>query len=129
MIQENVLIEPPTSALPPRPATAQESVQATHDERRRKPRTPLYCTDKLTITSPATTLSVLARDFSRGGMAVDAPQALKEGSTVWLAGPLEIDGYRLEVSGQARVAHCRPSPDGLFRVGLAFQNVHYRAVD
>lgn len=60
------------------------------------------------------------------GVGVDTCVPLRVGSRVAVEGKLRHTGYSLALKGQARVVHARALGEGVFRIGLAFEDVAYR---
>ncbi len=65
-------------------------------------------------------------DASESGLGVETYVPLPVGSLVDIQGDLRQTGFSLTLEGQARVVHTRKCPEGVFRIGLAFEEVHYR---
>jgi hypothetical protein len=65
-------------------------------------------------------------DASETGVGVDTYVPLRVGSTVVVEAKLLHTSYSLALKGQARVMHARALGDGVYRIGLAFENVAYR---
>lgn len=52
--------------------------------------------------------------------------SLRVGSTVVVEGKLRHRSYSLALKGQARVVQARALGDGVYRIGLSFEDVAYR---
>ncbi len=94
---------------------------------RRRPEIPQgirICTD--TEPGGARTLAAKLVDTSETGVGVDTCVPLRVGSTVVVEGKLRNTSYSLALKGQARVMHARALGDGVYRIGLIFEDVAYR---
>jgi hypothetical protein len=82
------------------------------------------CTD----SEPGGSRTVAAKlvDAGETGVGVDTCVPLRVGSTVVVEGKLRHGSYSLALKGQARVMHARSLGDGVYRIGLAFEDVAYR---
>lgn len=65
-------------------------------------------------------------DAGETGVGVETCVPLRVGSTVAVEGRLRHSGYSLALKGQARVMHARALGGGVYRIGLAFEDVAYR---
>jgi hypothetical protein len=95
--------------------------------RRRRPQIPQgirICTDA--EAGEARTVAAKLVDANETGVGVDICVPLRVGSTVAVEGKLRHTGYSLALKGQARVMHARALGDGVYRIGLAFEDVAYR---
>jgi hypothetical protein len=94
---------------------------------RRRPKIPQgirICTEA--EPGGARTLAAKLVDASETGVGVDTYVPLRVGSSVIVEGKLRHTGYSLALKGQARVTHTRALGDGVYRIGLIFENVAYR---
>jgi hypothetical protein len=94
---------------------------------RRRPEIPQgirICTDA--EPGGARTLAAMLVDASETGVGVDTCVPLRVGSTVVVEGKLRHASYSLALKGQARVMHARALGDGVYRIGLVFEDVVYR---
>lgn len=94
---------------------------------RRRPEIPQgirICTD----AEPGGARTVAAKlvDTSETGVGVDTCVPLRVGSIVVVEGKLRHSSYSLVLKGQARVMHARALGHGVYRIGLAFEDVAYR---
>jgi len=97
-------------------------------ERRRQPRTR-PAAHGLRITCYGREIPAILVDTSEGGLGVEMFVPLVAGAEVGIQGELHSDDFAIALAGTARVAYCRSSPDGLFRVGLSTQGVVYRSYE
>lgn len=65
-------------------------------------------------------------DAGETGVGVDTCVPLQVGSVVVVEGKLRHRSYSLSLKGQARVMHARSLGGGVYRIGLAFEDVAYR---
>ncbi len=65
-------------------------------------------------------------DAGETGVGVDTCVPLQVGSTVAVEGKLSHRTYSLALKGLARVVHARSLGHGVYRIGLAFEDVAYR---
>lgn len=65
-------------------------------------------------------------DAGETGVGVDTCVPLQVGSIVVVEGNLRHRTYSLALKGQARVMHARSLGHGVYRIGLAFEDVAYR---
>jgi hypothetical protein len=72
------------------------------------------------------TLAAKLVDAGETGVGVDTCVPLRVGSMVVVEGKLRHRSYSLALKGQARVVHARALGDGVYRIGLAFEDVAYR---
>jgi len=68
---------------------------------------------------------VIARllDINSKGAGVETLVPLDAGASVAAAGKVIADGVGMPIDAAARVAYCRRSPAGIYRVGLAFEDL------
>jgi hypothetical protein len=100
-------------------------------ERRREPRHKMTLPHGLTISAYGMPdmprrLSAKVVDASENGLGIEMFVPLVAGSTVSLRGEFQGEGISMGLEGRARVAYCQAQPSGIFRIGLAFENVAYR---
>ena len=67
-------------------------------------------------------------DVNETGIGVDMFVPLVVGSAVTVAGDLYSSDYSFNIQGKARVVYCRCEKEGMFRVGLAYEQVAYRKI-
>ena len=102
-------------------------------ERRASPRRRVDLPAGLTISSygenesPRKFAAKLV-DVSETGIGVEMFVPLVVGSTVAVAGDLYNSDYSLNVQGKARVVYCHCEKEGMFRIGLAYEQVAYRKI-
>lgn len=65
-------------------------------------------------------------DAGETGVGVETCVPLQVGSIVVVEGKLRHRTYSLALKGQARVMHARSLGQGVYRIGLAFEDVAYR---
>jgi len=97
-------------------------------EQRELPRTPTFRTHCLTITSEHCFLVGLLVDYSPKGLGINTFQPLAVDAEVSVTGTVQVDGAWKEYSGLARVTHCQPKNEHLFRVGLDFERSSWKSV-
>jgi hypothetical protein len=68
-------------------------------------------------------------DLSETGMGLQILSPLRVNAEVGVCVNLYRDGSGEELKARAQVMHCRAEDNGLYRVGLAFQTVDWRALD
>jgi hypothetical protein len=100
-------------------------------ERRREPRHKMTLPHGLTISAygmPDMPRRIAAKvvDASENGLGIEMFVPLVAGSTVSLRGEFHGEGISMGLEGRARVAYCQAQSSGVFRIGLAFENVAYR---
>ena len=62
------------------------------------------------------------------GIGVEMFVPLVVGSAVSLAGDLYNSDYSLHIQGKARVIYCHCGKEGVFRIGLTYEQVAYRKI-
>ncbi len=67
-------------------------------------------------------------DLSAGGFGVQMLTPLPAGSTVFVSCEYLCGDVYLDLRGWSRVAHCVDRGDGLFQLGIAFQNLTCRTL-
>ena len=67
-------------------------------------------------------------DVSETGIGVEMFVPLVVGSTVAVAGDLHSPDYSLNLKGKDRVIYCHCEKEGVFRIGLAYEQVAYRKI-
>jgi hypothetical protein len=72
------------------------------------------------------TLAAKLVDTGETGVGVDTCVPLRVGSMVVVEGKLHHRSYSLALKGHARVVHARALGGGVYRIGLAFEDVAYR---
>lgn len=100
-------------------------------ERRRESRQKMTLPHGLTISAygmPDMPRRIAAKvvDASENGLGIEMFVPLVAGSTVSLRGEFHGEGISMSLEGRARVAYCNTEGRGIFRIGLAFENVAYR---
>jgi len=102
-------------------------------ERRREPRHKMTLPHGLTISAygmPDMPRRLAAKviDAGENGLGIEMFVPLVSGSTVSLRGEFHGEGISMSLEGRARVVYCIAQASGMFRIGLAFENVAYRPV-
>ncbi|MEX2300322.1 MAG: hypothetical protein WD733_05265 [Bryobacterales bacterium] len=100
-------------------------------ERRKSPRQRTEIPQGIRISTDSEpggsrTLAAKLVDAGETGIGVDTCVALRVGSTVAVEGKLRHRSYSLALKGQARVVQARALGDGVYRIGLSFEDVAYR---
>ncbi len=78
---------------------------------------------------PYSGISAKLVDLSETGMGLQILSPLRVNAEVGVCVNLYRDDSGEELKARAQVMHCRAEDDGLYRVGLAFQGVYWRALD
>jgi hypothetical protein len=100
-------------------------------EQRKSPRRRSEIPQGLRICTPAERggarkVAAILVDANDSGVGVETYVPLRVGSTVAVEGELRHTGYSLALKGQARVMHAKALGDGVYRIGLAFEEIAYR---
>jgi hypothetical protein len=103
--------------------------EAKNDERRKKPRTQKSRSEHLRLEYAGKVLAAKLVDASDGGLGAEMYVQLQPGAAVAFAGELHSPFFCMKLHGRARVAHCRTQDAGVYRVGLAFEDVHVRKLE
>ena len=82
--------------------------------RGRENRTALYCTDRLLVTGLGRTFPATPITFSTRGIGITFAEEFKPRAIVWLAGPIDLNGSSMALSGQAQIGHCSRHDSGPF---------------
>ena len=95
-------------------------------EKRRYPRRKPFATQlpldaRVIIDGNALNLKARLIDIGRGGMRVELPQALEDGSTVQMSGELEDLRGKQKLDQRCYVQSCTPSENGKFIIRLAYE--------
>jgi hypothetical protein len=67
-------------------------------------------------------------DLSAGGFGIEMFVPLPAGSSVFMACEYSCDDMFLDVRGRSTIAYCRGRGDGVFQLGVTFQDVMCRAL-
>ena len=97
-------------------------------ERRRQPRVSPPDTHYFTLTSNNHFLVARLADYGPEGVGIEAFESLPLDSRVKISGLVRVDTGWMELSGSARVVHCRPQGMDLFHLGLAFEAAKWTPV-
>ncbi len=97
-------------------------------EQRREQRSREHTAQGLKIYCYGRAVPAMLVDVSQGGLGLEMFVPLPAGSEVAFTGELQKEDFCFALSGTARVTHCQSRPDGLYRVGLIFQDVTYRTL-
>ncbi len=100
-----------------------------NDERRKQLRTGKSRSEHLRLEYAGKVLAAKLVDASDGGLGAEMYVQLQPGAAVAFAGELHSPFFCMKLHGRARVAHCRTQDAGVYRVGLAFEDVHVRKLD
>jgi hypothetical protein len=106
-----------------------EEPAETGSERRRKPRTSRSVGKNLILEYDGHRVAAQLVDASDSGLGTELPESVEAGAFVNFAGELHSPRFSMRLHGRARVAYCRPNRDGVFRVGLAFEEVQVRKLE
>ena len=98
-------------------------METTSAEHRRQERTRAFTAQGLKIHCYGRAIPAVLVDASDGGLGLEMFVALSPGIVVSFEGQFENEDLCLALSGTAQVAHCIYSENGVYRVGLAFQEV------
>jgi hypothetical protein len=107
-------------AVVPDPASA---------ERRKQLRTEKSRSEHLRLEYHGKLLAAKLVDASDGGLGAEMYVELQPGAAVAFAGELHSPFFCMKLHGRARVAYCRTREEGVYRVGLAFEDVNVRKLD
>lgn len=61
-------------------------------------------------------------NISRGGIALQAPEAMQANDACALAFDIEVDDEARRINVWAKVAYCIADTDGAFRIGIRFRD-------
>jgi len=115
--------------LPVAGASAQNSIMRPSDtERRIQPRNSRIHSADLRLhywARGAGRQIIPARllNISESGVGAETRVPLDSGASVSTAGQVVVNAVLTPISASAKVAYCRPSPGGLYRIGLAFEKI------
>jgi hypothetical protein len=98
-------------------------------ERRKQLRTEKSRSEHLRIEYHGKLLAAKLVDAGDGGLGAEMYVELQPGTAVAFAGELHSPFFCMKLHGRARVAHCRTRKEGVYRVGLAFEDINVRKLD
>ena len=98
-------------------------------ERRKQPRTQKSRAEHLRLEYAGKLLAAKLIDASDGGLGAEMYVQLQPGAAVAFAGELHSPFFCMKLHGRARVAYCRTRDEGVYRIGLAFEDVNVRKLD
>ena len=102
------------------------------DDRRAGSRTPVDRLQGLRIAATEgdafRILPARLTDLSSGGFGVQMLVSLPAGSRVFVSCEYLCDNVCLDLRGWSRIAYCEDRGDGLFQIGIAFQDVKCRTL-